>query len=181
MTFHIFTNKVIAINGGGDSAGDYAEQLAPIAKKIYLVHRRNKFRFPDSMLDRLKQMDNVEIITPAYIEKVKHNDGYIAELTLSNDRVLQVENLLCFFGLSNSVDYMSSWGFDMENGKILVDDSYSSSLPGVYAVSISHTVKAKLKRSLYCMLLRSLYRRLFIVSILEHEHKDTLQYEFFII
>jgi len=39
-----FTNKKVVIAGGGDSAVDWAISLAEIAQKIYVVHRRDKFR-----------------------------------------------------------------------------------------------------------------------------------------
>ena len=40
----IYKDKEIAIFGGGDSALDWSVELANIAKKIYLIHRRDEFR-----------------------------------------------------------------------------------------------------------------------------------------
>ena len=49
----IFKNRSVVIAGGGDSAADWAFDLCDIAKKVYLVHRRSKFRCLDSTLEKI--------------------------------------------------------------------------------------------------------------------------------
>jgi thioredoxin reductase (NADPH) len=51
-----FLGKKIAIAGGGDSAIDWAINLSDIAEKIYLIHRRDKFRAQDASLIKVAEL-----------------------------------------------------------------------------------------------------------------------------
>ena len=51
-----FADKTLMIAGGGDSAVDWAISLSEIAKKIYFVHRRDKFRAAPESVDRLNAL-----------------------------------------------------------------------------------------------------------------------------
>ena len=61
-----FTNQNICIFGGGDSALDWAVELSKIAKKIFLVHRRDDFRATQHTVDqmiKLKESGKIELYT----------------------------------------------------------------------------------------------------------------------
>ena len=51
----IYTGKNIAIAGGGDSAIDWAIGLTDVANKIYVIHRRDKFRASQKMTELAKK------------------------------------------------------------------------------------------------------------------------------
>lgn len=51
----IFANKKVAILGGGDSALDWALELATTSD-IFLIHRRNEFRGLESSVNKLKSL-----------------------------------------------------------------------------------------------------------------------------
>ncbi|MFA4872305.1 MAG: FAD-dependent oxidoreductase, partial [Patescibacteria group bacterium] len=57
-----FRQKDIAIVGGGNSAVDAALMMSKIAKKVYLIHRREQFRAEEYILDKVKSAANVEMI-----------------------------------------------------------------------------------------------------------------------
>lgn len=58
-----FQNKKVVIFGGGDSAVDWALMLEPIAEKVTIVHRRDKFRAHEHTVENMRN-SNVEIKTP---------------------------------------------------------------------------------------------------------------------
>ncbi len=131
----MFRNKTVIINGGGDSAGDYTRELAMIAKKVYLIHRREEFRFSGGVYEEIRRLENVKIIVPETIERLNHEDGKIYSVTLSNLREISCDYVLCFFGLQNYNGYMSTWGIEMINGKIAVNHRYSTNILGISAIS----------------------------------------------
>ena len=143
-----FQNQIIAINGGGDSAADYAQQLSYIAKKIYLIHRRNSFRFSDNMLDKLQKNEKIEIITSAYISQVQHEEGFIQKIYLSNQRELDIDCLLCFYGLNPDLKDILQWNLTMLNNKILVNSDYSTNIEGIYAISDIATKEDDIEKKL---------------------------------
>ena len=77
---HFFKGQDIVLIGGGNSALKEAIYLAKIAKKVYLVHRRNEFRGSVKLVDELRNMDNVEILTP-----------YVPYRILADDKVYGFE------------------------------------------------------------------------------------------
>ncbi len=132
---NIFKNKIVTINGGGDSAADYAEQISYIAKKVYLVHRRNNFRCSDLMINKLRKIANLEIITPTTITNIDHKEGYITKIHLSNNKSLESNFLLCFYGLHTNMTNILNWNLNIEKDKIIVNENYATNIDGIYAVS----------------------------------------------
>lgn len=57
-----FRNKIIAVNGGGDSACEEANFLTRFGSKVYLIHRRNELRASKIMQDRVMQNPKIEIL-----------------------------------------------------------------------------------------------------------------------
>ncbi len=73
-----YRDKTIVIAGGGDSAVDWAISLGSVAKKIYVVHRRAKFRCaPESAakLAELAKGDVVEMVIPYQLAGLEGENG----------------------------------------------------------------------------------------------------------
>ena len=70
---NFYKDKVVAVNGGGNSALHEAIYLSGIAKKVYLVHRRNEFRGGAALVDKVKARDNIELVLDANISALEGN------------------------------------------------------------------------------------------------------------
>jgi thioredoxin reductase (NADPH) len=81
---HFFKGQDVAVIGGGNAALKEAIHLAGIVKKLYVIHRRNEFRGSLNLVNELKEMDNVEIITP-----------YIPVEILGDDKVTGLVFISC--------------------------------------------------------------------------------------
>jgi len=57
-----YRNKTVAVLGGGDSAVEGAAIAAQVAKKVYLIHRRDTFRAEPYWVDRVKSKENVSFV-----------------------------------------------------------------------------------------------------------------------
>lgn len=60
-----YKDKTVAVIGGGDTALGEALYLSKIAKKVYLIHRRDKFRANKSLQEKVKNTPNIEPILNA--------------------------------------------------------------------------------------------------------------------
>jgi thioredoxin reductase (NADPH) len=81
--FHRDANTVVV--GGGDTAMEDATFLAKFAGKVSIVHRRDEFRASAIMLDRARDTDNIELVTPYVVKEfVAGDDGALAKVVLES-------------------------------------------------------------------------------------------------
>ena len=70
-----FRDKQTIVVGGGDTAMEDATFLAKFAGKVSVVHRRDDFRASAIMLDRARQTENIELLTPYTVERFEAGDN----------------------------------------------------------------------------------------------------------
>ncbi|MBD2845709.1 NAD(P)/FAD-dependent oxidoreductase [Paenibacillus sp. IB182496] len=145
---HQFKGQKVLISGGGDSAVDWALMLEPIAEKVTLIHRRDKFRAHEHSVENLLK-SSVEILTPTEITGL-HGDGFIQVATLQHVKTkevttLDVDAVIVNFGFVSSLGPIAEWGLDIEGGSIVVDSRMETSIPGIFAAGDITTYPGKLK------------------------------------
>jgi thioredoxin reductase (NADPH) len=148
-----FRGRRVVIAGGGDSAVDWALALKDVATKVYVVHRRPKFRAaPETaaQLDAAAAAGEVEHVIPYQLHAL-HGDGSalsgvaVADLD-GGVRVLEADRLLPFFGLSMELGPIADWGLDLERHHLKIDPATcETNLPGVFAIGDVATYPGKLK------------------------------------
>jgi thioredoxin reductase (NADPH) len=80
-----FRDHETIVVGGGDTAMEDATFLAKFAGKVDIVHRRPEFRASAIMLQRAKEMDNVELLTPFVVQRFEGDgNGALAKVVLEN-------------------------------------------------------------------------------------------------
>ncbi|MDO4496528.1 MAG: thioredoxin-disulfide reductase [Bacteroidales bacterium] len=57
-----YRKRTVAVVGGGDTACEEAQYLAHLAKKVYMIVRRDVLRASDAMQKKVKEMENIEIL-----------------------------------------------------------------------------------------------------------------------
>ncbi len=146
--------KDIVVLGGGDSALDWAIQLAPAAKSLTLVNRTERFRAAQSSVDKLNAMAaageaNVLMGTlNGFTEQDEILTG--VSFTLRDEEktqvTLPVDDLLVFFGLSPKLGPIEHWGFELERKMITIDlSTFETSVKGIFAIGDINTYKGKKK------------------------------------
>ncbi|MCC8416658.1 MAG: NAD(P)/FAD-dependent oxidoreductase [Rickettsia endosymbiont of Gnoriste bilineata] len=179
-------NKEIVIAGGGDSAVDWAISLCEIAKKIYLVHRREKFRAAPETIRQLKELaDNgkIELVINYQLEHLVGKDGVLEDVGVKdfeeNIRTLPANILLPFFGLTQELGPIKNWGLNIKTNHIIVEPGYfETNIPGIYAIGdiASYPAKLKLILSGFAEAASSLhhaYSRVFEGKALHFEYSTT--------
>ena len=126
--------------GGGDTAMEDATFLAKFAGKVYVVHRRPEFRASAIMLQRAKDMDNIELVTPYVVQCLEPaENGTLGKAVLTNTqdgstRELEVTGTFIAIGhRPNSQLVEGQLDLD-EEGYVQVEGrSTRTKLPGVFA------------------------------------------------
>ena len=149
-----FRDQRLVIAGGGDSALDWINSLAEIAKIIYVVHRRPKFRgAPDSVaqMERLVQSGQVvELVVPYQLHGLEGDGKALSAVIVrtldGEERRLEADHLLAFFGLSMNLGPIAEWGLDLDKQLLAVAPATcQTSEPGIYAIGDINSYPGKLK------------------------------------
>jgi ferredoxin/flavodoxin---NADP+ reductase len=144
-----FAGKKVVICGGGDSAVDWALMLEPIAEKVTLVHRRDKFRAHEHSVDELHK-SSVEIKTPFVPVEVIGDDEKVKQLVLEEVRgetkeALDLDELIVNFGFVSSLGPIKDWGLEIQKNSIVVNSKMETNVPGIYAAGDISTYEGKVK------------------------------------
>ncbi len=136
-----YKNKEVAVLGGGDTALEEALFLSNIAKKVYLIHRRDKFRAAPSTVKRVKDNPKIELILNATIKKAYGDAMGLQGVIVEQDGKeidLKVPGIFVFVGMhvNNEVLKQEDGSFLCEVnewGEVVVDLRMRTSVPGLFA------------------------------------------------
>ena len=151
-----FAGKNLVIVGGGDSALDWTLNFAADgpnkAQSVILVHRRDGFQAAPASVARMKALcDAYEMqFIVGQVTGYEEKDGRLtgAKVTGADGvtRVVPLDMLLVFFGLSPKLGPIADWGLDIERKQLVVDtEKFSTSVPGIFAVGDINTYPGKKK------------------------------------
>src|SRR4051812_2093273 len=148
-----YRGRRVVIAGGGDSAVDWALSLREVAEKVYVVHRRAKFRAaPETaaQLEAAAKAGAVELVIPFQLHGLQGEGGQLSGVEVAdlsgNVRLLAADRLLPFFGLSTDLGPIAAWGLDLAHSHVAVDPATcQTSSPGVFAIGDVATYPGKLK------------------------------------
>ncbi|MDR7245588.1 MULTISPECIES: NAD(P)/FAD-dependent oxidoreductase [Priestia] len=143
-----FKGRKVLVCGGGDSAVDWSLMLEPIAEKVTLTHRRDKFRAHEHSVENLHN-SSVDIKTP-YVPVEFIGDDRITQVVLENTKgeektVVDVDDVIVNFGFVSSLGPIKEWDLDLEKNAIVVNSKQETNIPGIYAAGDVCTYDGKVK------------------------------------
>lgn len=144
-----FQNKKVVIFGGGDSAVDWALMLEPIAEKVTIVHRRDKFRAHEHTVENMRN-SNVEIKTPFVpVELIGDGENInqvkIQVVKQEETEIIDVDDVIVNYGFVSSLGPIKEWGLNIEKNSIVVNSKMETNIEGVYACGDICTYDGKVK------------------------------------
>jgi len=174
--------KDLIVLGGGDSAFDWAIELAEHAKSLTLLHRSDKFRAAPASVAKMESL--------VAAGKMRFAVGNVVGFDMADGRLqrvqaraadesvaaLPLDHLLVFFGLSPKLGPIADWGLDLEKNQITTDtEKFESSVPGIYAVGDIATYPGK-KKLILCGFHEAALAAFAIKARIEPDKKVHLQY-----
>ncbi|CAD25123.1 THIOREDOXIN REDUCTASE [Encephalitozoon cuniculi GB-M1] len=133
-----YTNKITCVIGGGDAAMEEALYLSGIAKKVYIIHRRNEFRARNDMVEKARETVNIEMVTPYVLESAL-GTSKVERITIRNVETGEMKTIPMdgvFFGIGHdpNTSFLKNTKVEMDlNGYIVVRDEVYTNIPGLFA------------------------------------------------
>ncbi|QCT95231.1 thioredoxin-disulfide reductase [Caminibacter mediatlanticus TB-2] len=130
-----YKDKVVAVIGGGDTALEEALYLSQIAKKVYLIHRRDKFRAAPITQKKVFENEKIEIIYNAIVKKAYGNKFLEGIILLQKNKEidLKVDGVFVFVGMKVNNELIKDLVELNEYGEVKVNLKMETSLKGLYA------------------------------------------------
>lgn len=137
-----YKDKVVAVIGGGNTALDDALYLCAFVKKVYLIHRRDKFRGAEVTVEKVKKEEKIEIIYNDEVKEFSGNEN-LDKLILKSGKHLTVDGAFIAIGSIPETELFKGVIKLDEKGFIEADDSLMTNLPLVYAAGDVRTKKLR--------------------------------------
>lgn len=132
-----YKGKTVAVAGGGNSALDSAEVLSKIAKKVYLIHRREEFRGFEVLIDEVKNKDNIEFVLDSEVKEII-GENKIEKIKVFNNKTKQeseltVDGLFIEIGRIADTDLVADLVKRDKQNQIIIDEKCQTNLAGMFA------------------------------------------------
>lgn len=137
-----YQDKTVAVIGGGDTALDDALYLSDLAKKVYLIHRRNEFRAAEQNVLRVKAKENIEPILSVNAVEIRGNEK-VSSLLLDNGREVFLDGVFVAVGMEPQSKLLEGLTATNPEGYLIADETGKTSAPGIFAAGDVRTKKLR--------------------------------------
>jgi thioredoxin reductase len=143
----LFKNKVVAVVGGGNAALESAQYLAQLAKKVYLIHRRQEFRGDEILVAKIKTLNNVEMLLDKTISKIS-GEKFVKEIEIEdgqtkNKSLIAVDGIFVEIGHTVNAQPIKELVKVTDNNEIIIDVDCQTSTSGIFAAGDVTNLKYK--------------------------------------
>lgn len=132
-----YKGKTVAVVGGGNSAVSDALYLSRLAKKVYLVHRRDTLRATKIYLDPLKKSENIEFLFDSalidIIAQPRVTQAKIKDLKNGKENYIDCDGIFISIGRTPTTAFLNGAVPLDPQGYIIADESTRTSVDGVFA------------------------------------------------
>ena len=133
-----YKNKTVVVVGGGNSAAADALYLSRLAKKVILVHRRDKLRATKIYHEPLMKADNIEFMWNSSVSEILA-ENRVTGVVIKNketgeEKEIHCDGVFVSIGRKPATEFLNG-ALDLdEGGYIVADESTKTNVEGVYAV-----------------------------------------------
>lgn len=144
---NLYRDKTVAIVGGGNTAVTEAIYLSGLAKKVYVIHRRDCFRADLASVDVMKQKENVELVLNSSIEKII-GESFVTAIKVKDavteeTRQIDLDGVFVAIGRIPDTRFLEGDFMD-DRGYIKADGDLFIGIEGVFAAG--DVVQKKLRQ-----------------------------------
>lgn len=133
-----FKGKDLVVVGGGDSAVEEGVYLTRFARKVTIVHRRDKLRAQKILQDRAFANEKIDFIWNHTVKQINEKDGKVGSVTLvhtetGEEREFPCDGVFIYIGMVPLSKPFAHLGITNENGYIVTNEKMETKVPGIFA------------------------------------------------
>ena len=134
---NFFTDRIVAVVGGGDTAVEEAIYLSKFASHVYLVHRRGSLRATRILQEQAGANEKISIIYNTVIQGFRGKNALtglvLKNVESGNVTELKTDGLFVAVGSRPNNEFLRNLVELDEQGHIAVDSKMETSVPGIFA------------------------------------------------
>ena len=132
---NFYRGKIACVVGGGNTAIEDALYLSDIAKKVYLIHRRDEFRGEEASVAKLKQRENVEFVLNSNVTRL-NAEGKLESIEVTDKsgsvRTIETDGLFVAVGrIPENQNFAGVIDLD-SSGYIIAGEDCRTNVPGIF-------------------------------------------------
>lgn len=133
----LFKGQDIVVVGGGDSAVEEALFLTKFAKKVILIHRRDRLRATKILQGRALANERIEFILDSVITEIL-GEKEVKGIKVKNKKTKEEKEIPCqgvfiSIGIIPATEFLKGLINMDEKGYLLTDEDMKTSVAGIYA------------------------------------------------
>ena len=135
-----YKGKDVAVQGGGNTALEDALYLSDIVKTVYLIHRRDTFRADESIVNQLKEKENVKFILNSTVTTLNATDKLESIEVTDHDGMIQTIPVAGLFIAVGRVPETENFAkiIDVDqNGYVIASEDCHTNIDGIYVAGDS--------------------------------------------
>lgn len=131
-----FKDKITSVVGGGDVALEDAIFLSRLCKKVYLIHRRDTFRGAKILQEKVKSIDNIQILWDTVVDEIQGEEEVskilIKNVKTSEFKILETDAIFIAVGIIPNTRLFKDF-VKLDNGNyIIAEENGITSTEGVF-------------------------------------------------
>ena len=132
-----FEGQEIAVVGGGDTAVQEAIYLTQFAKKVTIIHRRDKLRASKILQERAFKNEKIDFLWDSVVTEIM-GDKRVEKIKVKNvkrgeEKIIEKNGIFIYIGLVPNTSYLKGKIKLDQNGYVITDENMRTSIEGVYA------------------------------------------------
>ncbi|MGL5640260.1 MAG: thioredoxin-disulfide reductase [Mycoplasmoidaceae bacterium] len=134
----LYRNKEVVVVGGGNSAFEESIYLSELASKVYLIHRTDKFRAEQKIIDKVKSISKIELITNTILKSI-NGEKQVTSVTVHHvlnktDKDIKIDGVFIFIGYNPETSFIDKNIIDINENFIVTNEDMETRTPGLFSI-----------------------------------------------
>ncbi|MCK9293243.1 MAG: FAD-dependent oxidoreductase [archaeon] len=128
-----YKDKIVGVIGGSDAAVTASLLLADVAKKVYLIYRKDKLRSEPMWTEALNKQEKIEVCYNSEVIELLGEER-LEKIKLNTQKTIEIDGLFIEIGAIPNTDLLNKLDIKLDSREeIIVDKEQRTNIFGIFA------------------------------------------------